>query len=79
MKQYLKLCERVLRHGTPVYNKRTGKKCYTVINVDFEYDRLPILTTKKVAWKSAVAELLPTFLRLGVAPWTLTPTKTKNG
>lgn len=58
MKQYLKLCERVLRHGVPVYNKRTGKICYTVTNVDFEYDRLPILTTKEVAWKSATAELL---------------------
>lgn len=56
--QYLELCKRILHSGTPVYNERTGKTCYTVIDVNFEYDRLPILTTKRVAWKPAIAELL---------------------
>lgn len=56
--QYLNLCKRILKEGTPVYNERTGKTCYTVLDVNLEYDRLPILTTKRVAWKSAVAELL---------------------
>lgn len=62
MKQYLDLIHRVIDEGKWVYNKRTGKRCLTVINVDFEYDvsggSFPLLTTKKTAWKVAVAEFL---------------------
>lgn len=62
MKEYLDLCERILTEGKFVYNKRTNKKCLTVINVDMEYDvsqgTLPVLTTKRVAWRSAIAEML---------------------
>src|SRR6056297_2456802 len=62
MKQYLDLCQRIIDTGTWVYNKRTGKRCLTIINADLEYDmtyyKLPILTTKKVAWKSAIAEMI---------------------
>lgn len=62
MKQYLDLCNRVIREGEWVYNERTGKRCLTVINADFEYDlrngEFPVLTTKKVAWKAAIAEML---------------------
>jgi thymidylate synthase len=62
MKQYLDLCRRIYKAGDWVENKRTGKRCLTIINADFEYDvsdgTLPVLTTKKTAWKSAIAEML---------------------
>ena len=62
MKQYLDLCERIITEGEPIYNKRTGKVCYTVINADLEYDVgnniFPLVTTRKSYWKSAIAELL---------------------
>lgn len=62
MKQYLELCQRVIDTGVWVENKRTGKRCLTVINVDLEYDVsggvLPVLTTKKLHWKPAIAEMM---------------------
>ncbi len=62
MKQYLELCQRVIESGEWVENSRTGKRCLTVINADLEYDLsnglLPILTTKKLFWKAAIAEML---------------------
>ena len=62
MKQYLDLCKRVINEGAWVKNERTGKQCLTVINADFEYDvsdhRMPVLTTKKMYWKPAIAEML---------------------
>ncbi|PHR30531.1 MAG: thymidylate synthase [Desulfotalea sp.] len=62
MQQYLDLCQRVVDHGKWIENKRTGKRCLTIINADFEYDVsegvLPVLTTKKVFWRSAIAEML---------------------
>lgn len=61
-KEYIDLCKRLLSEGEWVYNERTGKRCLTVINADFEYDvsqgHLPVLTTKKAYWKAAVAEIL---------------------
>ena len=60
--QYIDLCNRIINDGVWVNNERTGKRCLTVINADFEYDcsegKLPILTTKKSYWKSAIAEML---------------------
>ncbi|MFT6905831.1 MAG: thymidylate synthase [Oleiphilaceae bacterium] len=62
MRQYLDLCERIINEGVWVDNKRTGKRCLTVINADFVYDcregRMPILTTRKSYWKQAIAEML---------------------
>ena len=62
MQQYLDLCQRVIDNGVWVENKRTGNRCLTVINADLEYDlssgKLPVLTTKKLHWKSAIAEML---------------------
>lgn len=62
MKQYLELCNRVINEGVWVENERTGKRCLTVINADLEYDvsdgTLPVLTTKKLFWKPAIAEML---------------------
>lgn len=62
MRHYLDLCHRVIDKGEWVENKRTGKRCLTVINADFEYDvsdgTLPVLTTKKLYWRPAIAEML---------------------
>ncbi len=62
MKQYLELCRRVIEDGVWVDNQRTGKRCLTVINAELEYDvsdrTLPVLTTKKLLWKPAIAEML---------------------
>lgn len=62
MRQYIDTCLKIINDGVWVNNPRTGKRCKTIINADFEYDmrdhRLPILTSKKVAWKPAIAEFL---------------------
>ncbi len=82
MKEYLALCERVIREGVWVHNRRTGKKCLTIINADLEYDVsdgiLPVLTTKKMYWRPAIAEMLgylrgytsaADFRRIGCNTW----------
>lgn len=60
--QYIKLGKRIIEEGVPVYNKRTGTTCYTVINHDMVYDvgnnEFPLVTTRKSYYKSAIAELL---------------------
>ena len=62
MKQYLALCQRIINEGTWVENKRTGKRCLTVINAELNYDvganAFPMITTRKSYWKAAIAELL---------------------
>ncbi len=62
MKQYLQLCQRIIDEGEWVENKRTGKRCLTVINADLEYDvagnQFPLITTRKSYWKAAIAEML---------------------
>ena len=62
MKQYLELCQRLMDTGVWVENQRTGKRCLTIINADLEYDvsdgTLPVLTTKKLQWQAAIAEML---------------------
>ncbi|GAA5139735.1 thymidylate synthase [Thalassotalea piscium] len=62
MKQYLALCQRIIDEGTWVENKRTGKRCLTVINAELNYDvaanEFPMITTRKSYWKAAIAELL---------------------
>ena len=62
MKQYLELCQRIIDEGHWVENKRTGKRCLTVINADLSYNvaanEFPLITTRKSYWKSAIAELL---------------------
>ncbi|MDH5766272.1 MAG: thymidylate synthase [Gammaproteobacteria bacterium] len=62
MKQYLDLCRRIIDEGHWVENKRTGKRCLTVINADLTYDvganEFPLVTTRKSYWKSAIAEFL---------------------
>ena len=62
MKQYLDLCQRIIDKGHWVENKRTGKRCLTVIDTDLEYNvvdnEFPLITTRKSYWKSAIAELI---------------------
>lgn len=62
MRQYLDLCQRIVDEGTWVENKRTGKRCLTVINAELQYDvannEFPLITTRKSFWKAAIAELL---------------------
>jgi len=62
MKQYLELCQRIIDDGIWIENERTGKRCLTVVNADLSYDvannKLPIITTRKSYWKSAIAEIL---------------------
>lgn len=62
MKEYLNLCNRILKKGKWIKNKRTGIKCLTVINAEFTYNvqdnHFPLLTTRKIFYKTAIAELL---------------------
>jgi len=62
MKEYLDLCQRIIDEGVWIKNERTGKRCLTVIDANFTYDvskgELPVLTTKKLFWKPAIAEML---------------------
>ncbi len=62
MKQYLDLAKRILNTGTMVPNERTGVGCLTVVNADMEYNvadnEFPMITTRKVNYKAAIAELL---------------------
>lgn len=59
-KKYIELCEEILEKGTRVKN-RTGIDTIKIPFKSFEFDleeEFPILTTKFVAFKSAVLELL---------------------
>lgn len=62
MKQYLKLCKRILQKGEWIKNKRTNSQCLSVIDVNFEYDvknnQFPLITTRKSFYKTAISELL---------------------
>jgi thymidylate synthase len=82
MKQYLDLCQRIVDNGVWVENKRTGKRCLTVINADLTYDvangEFPLVTTRKSFWKSAIAEIIgyirgydnaAEFRKLGTKTW----------
>lgn len=82
MKQYLDLCQRIIDEGHWIENKRTGKRCLTVINAGLTYNvadnELPLVTTRKSYWKSAIAELLgylrgyssaAEFRKLGTKTW----------
>jgi thymidylate synthase len=82
MKQYLDLCQRIVDDGVWVENKRTGKKCLTVINADLTYNvdaqEFPLVTTRKSYFKSAIAEMIgylrgydnaADFRKLGTKTW----------
>lgn len=82
MKQYLDLCKRIVEQGEWVENKRTGKRCLTVINAELTYNvannEFPLVTTRKSYWKSAIAEFIgyirgydnaADFRKLGTKTW----------
>ncbi|EPE37300.1 thymidylate synthase [Candidatus Photodesmus katoptron] len=82
MKQYLELCQRIVDNGVWIINKRTGKRCLTVINADLSYDvannQFPLVTTRRGFWKPAIAELIgyirgydnaEDFRKLGTKTW----------
>ena len=82
MKQYLDLCQRIIDDGVWVENKRTGKRCLTVINAELNYNvganEFPLITTRKSFFKSAIAEILAylrgydnaaAFRKLGTKTW----------
>lgn len=82
MKQYLELCQKIVDEGVWIENKRTSKRCLTLINADLEYDvannQFPLITTRKSFFKSAIAELLgyirgydnaADFRKLGTKTW----------
>ena len=51
MDQYSNLCQRIVDEGIWVNNKRTNKRCLTIINADLTYDvekkHFPLVTTRK--------------------------------
>ncbi len=58
--QYINLLSRIVKQGKTV-NTRNGKtKCIIGANMKFDLDNsiMPILTTKKVAWRTCLKELL---------------------
>ena len=60
MKQYHKLLEDILQHGEDV-SDRTGTGTRSLFGYQMRFnlqDGFPAVTTKKLAWKSVVAELL---------------------
>lgn len=60
--QYSSLLNSIIDTGTWVENERTGVRCLTGNTAIFEYDVsggiLPIITTRKAYYKSAIAELI---------------------
>lgn len=62
MEQYIKIGKRILDEGVWIENARTGKRTLTVIGETFSHDcsdgTVPVVTTKKLFWKPALAEML---------------------
>jgi thymidylate synthase len=60
--QYLANLRRIYQEGVDLPNARTGIVCRTVINADMTYDastnHAPIVTTRKLNVRGAIAELL---------------------
>lgn len=81
MDQYHDLMRRCLDEGEPVRNVRTGQVCYTLIGEQLKFDLregFPAITTRKLAFCSALGELLgilrgsesaATFRSLGCGVW----------
>lgn len=61
MKTYLDLLNKILLEGEEK-KSRTGVNCIEIFGVNLQFDlrnnQLPLLTTRKMAWKSIVCELL---------------------
>ena len=79
---YLKLGKEIIENGTMVHNDRTNTNCLTIPRWDFTFDvgngPAPILTTRNINWKAAIAELIgywrgytsaADFRKLGTKTW----------
>ena len=58
--EYLRLCNKVLEHGEE-RNDRTGTGTYSIFGDQMRFDirkYIPVLTTKRIPWKSCIEELL---------------------
>jgi thymidylate synthase len=62
VKDYIDIGKRILEEGVWLSNARTEKKTLSIIGVSFEHDlsegTVPVVTTKKLAWRAAIAEML---------------------
>jgi thymidylate synthase len=62
MKAYLDIGKRILKEGVWTSNARTGQKTLAIIGATLEHDlsdgTVPVVTTKKLYWRSAIAEML---------------------
>ncbi len=62
MKAYIEIGKRILKEGAWLENSRNKGKVLTIIGATFEHDlstgTVPVVTTKKLFWKSAIAEML---------------------
>lgn len=80
--KYLNICQDIIDSGDHVYNERTGKVCLTgqtvVIEQDVSEDPFPMLTTRKVFPKMAIAEIVgymqgltnaDDFAKIGAPTW----------
>ncbi len=88
---YLRLTNRIINEGFWVENKRTGKRCLTVLGDMMRFNlstgRFPLLTTKKIYTKPMVSELLgfirgynnaADFRNLGCNIWDANANKSKH-
>ena len=82
MLAYLKLGKEIIANGVMVHNDRTNTNCLTIPRWDFTFDvgsgPAPILTTRNINWKAAIAELIgywrgytsaADFRKLGTRTW----------
>lgn len=79
---YLRAVHKTLYIGIPYVNERTGQKVRSIFDLNLKYRcsqyRLPVLTTKKVNYRGAIAEVLgylkgyssaADFRKLGTKTW----------
>lgn len=62
MKAYIDIGKRILNEGVWLSNARTKQKTLAIVGASFEFDLshgiVPVVTTKKLFWRSAIAEML---------------------
>ena len=65
MENYLDLIEKCCKEGIDVFNERTKKMCKVLVGAQLEFDLsngdFPAVTTKKLAFKTMMGELLGFF------------------
>ena len=60
-REYTELCKRVLKNNEGKRNDRTGTGTFSIFGDQIRFDiskSIPILTTKRIPWKSCIEELL---------------------